>query len=222
MKKFGKFLKSPAAIVVLFVAAAALILTGGIGGTRAALTDYSNTYLAQVETSEIGVALLENGAVAEELFAGGTDIAPGKEYAEELAVRNTSDIDTYVRVSLYKYWVDPDGKKVADPSADTIEFAFGDAWLEDEDSATDERTVLYYPEILAAGDDSEPFVTAVTVDAKELTKKVTETGTTTITTTYTYDGYSFVVEANVDAVQTHNADDAMLSAWGKTLSDIQG
>ena len=29
-----------------------------------------------------------------------------------------------------------------------------------------------------------------------------------------YDGYSFQVEAEVDAVQTHNAQDAIKSAWG--------
>ena len=31
---------------------------------------------------------------------------------------------------------------------------------------------------------------------------------------YDYDGASFVVEAEVDAVQTHNARDAIKSAWG--------
>ena len=36
----------------------------------------------------------------------------------------------------------------------------------------------------------------------------------TITTSYDYDGYSFHVEAEVDAVQTHNAKDAIKSAWG--------
>ena len=32
--------------------------------------------------------------------------------------------------------------------------------------------------------------------------------------TYDYDGASFVVEAEVDAVQTHNAQSAIKSAWG--------
>ena len=39
-------------------------------------------------------------------------------------------------------------------------------------------------------------------------------GLTTITTTYEYDGAQFVLEATVDAVQTHNAKDAIKSAWG--------
>ena len=41
-----------------------------------------------------------------------------------------------------------------------------------------------------------------------------DNGLTTITTTYEYDGAQFVLEATVDAVQTHNAKDAIKSAWG--------
>ena len=39
-------------------------------------------------------------------------------------------------------------------------------------------------------------------------------GNKTITTVYEYDGYRFNLEAEVDAVQTHNARDAIKSAWG--------
>ena len=39
-------------------------------------------------------------------------------------------------------------------------------------------------------------------------------GYQTITTTYAYDGYNFQIEAEADAVQTHNAKDAIKSAWG--------
>ena len=35
-----------------------------------------------------------------------------------------------------------------------------------------------------------------------------------MTTVYEYDGAMFVLEAEVDAVQTHNAADAIRSAWG--------
>ena len=46
------------------------------------------------------------------------------------------------------------------------------------------------------------------------TSQTDDNGLTTITTTYEYDGASFVLEATVDAVQTHNAEDAIKSAWG--------
>ena len=41
-----------------------------------------------------------------------------------------------------------------------------------------------------------------------------EDGHTVITTTFNYDGVNFNLEAEVDAVQTHNAKDAIKSAWG--------
>ena len=40
----------------------------------------------------------------------------------------------------------------------------------------------------------------------------------TIRYTYKYDGYSFHVDAEVDAVQTHNAQEAIKSAWGVDVS----
>ncbi len=42
------------------------------------------------------------------------------------------------------------------------------------------------------------------------------TGVTTITYTYTYDGYAFIIKADVQAIQTHNANDAIHSQWGVT------
>ena len=45
---------------------------------------------------------------------------------------------------------------------------------------------------------------------------------TTITTTYDYDGLQFCVEASVDALQEHNAEDAILSAWGRKVSISNG
>ena len=37
-----------------------------------------------------------------------------------------------------------------------------------------------------------------------------------------YNGYKFVLEANVDSVQDHNAQDAILSAWGIDVSVNNG
>ena len=41
-----------------------------------------------------------------------------------------------------------------------------------------------------------------------------ENGVTKTVTTFNYDGVKFNLEAEVDAVQTHNARDAIKSAWG--------
>ena len=66
------------------------------------------------------------------------------------------------------------------------------------------------------------FADQLTIDG-ELAKKVSQTESangkyTTITTTYLYNGVKFVVKAEVDAVQEHNAEDAILSAWGRKVS----
>ena len=49
---------------------------------------------------------------------------------------------------------------------------------------------------------------------KETITKEDENGYQTIETVYEYDGYRFYIEAEADAVQTHNAQEAIKSAWG--------
>ena len=230
--KFKRFLKSPILPVILFVAAAALLVTGGIGGTRAALTQRSETYTAEVEMLDIGTAIVEKSAdgawVATETLCAnllGEDktLKLGKEYPEELAVANNGSIDEYVRVNVYKYWLDEKGNKVTNLSPELIGLNFanvGGSWIEDTSASTDERTVLYYTGILAAGSQTEPFTDKIVID-DSIASKVHEEysdGGATVTTVYAYDGYSFVVEAEVNAVQTHNAEAAILSAWGKNVT----
>lgn len=156
----------------------------------------------------------------------------GKKYDEKLYVVNTGAIDQYVRVTLYKYWLDADGKKLPELSPGLIELHLTNcgqegSWIVDEASSTKERTVLYYRHILkAAGEGvkeeetrSEPLCDYLRIDpsvADKVSREVTEEGDyTTITTTYLYDGAEFRIEAQVDAVQTHSAQDAIRSAWGR-------
>ena len=46
----------------------------------------------------------------EGMLAEEEELVVGKKYNEELSVKNTGDIDQYVRVSIYKYWIDADAK----------------------------------------------------------------------------------------------------------------
>ena len=103
--------------VLLFGASALLLLGSVVGSSQAALTYYSADYQAEIELTEIGVTLLENGTPAGgqgenggRLLTnltgdnkGGT-IQPGKPYKEELSVHNSGSIDEYVRVIVYRYW----------------------------------------------------------------------------------------------------------------------
>ena len=116
--------------------------------------------------------------------------------------------------------------------------ATGKTWFEADDpnyakasDTNDERAVLYYKSLLNSKQDaSAPLSDTLTIDdkvalmvdqvskevGKETVDGVTYT-TTTITTTYIYDGCEFVIEAHVDAIQEHNAAAAAKSAWGENV-----
>lgn len=145
----------------------------------------------------------------------GEKLQPGKAYEERLSVYNSGAIDEYVRVSINRYWLDGERKDTS-VSPELIDLNLtGNGWVKDEKASTAERTVLYYTRILPAGEQSTDLSDTLTIDrevAEHVT--VTEKGDNVIETVYEYDGLNFVLEAEVDAVQTHNAVDAIKSAWG--------
>ena len=139
--------------VLLAVLAVCLLVVGGIGVTRAVLIE-SDTYSGTLETPEIAVQLNENGkavsgedALLQDLLKDEEALAIGKHYKEELTVTNTGTADQFVRVTLYKYWTDDEGKRV-DLDTDYIGLVLGEDWLVDESATTDERVVLYYSDKL--------------------------------------------------------------------------
>lgn len=287
MKKFRQILASPVTTVILFVAAAGLLLFSTIGGARAAWLAVSDSYFGHVEVYDIGVTLLEEsenskngpqrvafrdykknsqdewdevesktwgkgvGDLLQDLVAEGEEFRPGKPYKEEISVKNSGTINEYVRVTILKYWTDPSGNKVFTPadktaakkgnttqglSPDLIKLNYinqddgtgkGD-WILDplESSETEERTVFYYNKLLKSGEDTTktPLTDTLTIDqsvADKVTKKTVETtedGYKVIRTSYDYDGWRFNVEAHVDAVQERHAEDAIRSAWGRSVT----
>ena len=64
--------------------------------------------------NEMGVLLgsVENDKEENSRFLG-TDSAvyAGKEYPEAIRVRNSGEIDEYVRLTIYRYWLNPKGKR---------------------------------------------------------------------------------------------------------------
>ena len=232
-KKKKSFPKKPA----LVLTAAALLLVGStVGSTRAALTYYSENYSAQMNMQSIGVSLLENdkvvssrdyvsnnewkgtseGTLLTNLLGKDETFTPGKKYNEAISVKNSGTIDTFVRVIITKSWQDEEGNKNTTLSPDLIELNFltDNGWQIAKDQSTTERTVLYYTKAVAAGDSTPALSDTIRIKpsiAKDVTKHVDGN---TITYTYKYNGYTFHLDAEVDAVQTHNAKDAIKSAWG--------
>ena len=208
--------------IILVASSAIMLAASTIGSTKATLTYMSDNYLAQIDIKSIGVTLTENGndvswrdykhkdddwseatgVLLGDMLknAGDEKLILDKKYDEKLAVKNSGSIDEYVRVTVQHYWADKEtGDKLSklDPSKIQIDFT-NDGWTEDESAETTEK-------ISISGD-----IAAIVGQ----TSQTDDNGLTTITTTYEYDGASFVLEATVDAVQTHNAKDAIKSAWG--------
>ncbi len=95
-----------------------------------------------------------------------------------------------------------------------LNYLTDNGWAIAEDQSTPERTVLYYTKAVGVGESTPALSDTLRINqsiASEVTKTVKDN---TITYSYQYDGYTFHVDAEVDAVQTHNAKDAIKSAWG--------
>lgn len=107
-----------------------------------------------------------------------------------IAVRNTGNIDAYLRLRLVSYWVDSNGNIVSKPTQlPTISPANG--WLSGPDNT------YYYPQPVAPGD---------------TTLNLLSTGLTLVEE----DGYLQVVEVFADAIQSKPAE-AVTGSWGVTL-----
>ena len=235
MKKRKKWMP-----VLLLGISVGLLLLSTVGSARAALTYYSENYAMEVTVSSIGVTLEENGQavsyrnyIEDDWSDSGTGqllqhmleetegkLIPGRHYEEALRVTNSGAIDSYVRVILYRSWRDAEGKKDTELSPDLIGIHLTEdsGWILDEEASTPERLVLYYTKVLPAGSSTPALCDSLSVSPQILsavTQEVTQTPEgKRITTAYRYDGYRMSLEAEADAVQTHNAVDAVKSAWG--------
>lgn len=121
-----------------------------------------------------------------------------------------------MRVILTKSWQNKEGEKNTTLSPDLIELNFltANGWVVADQQTTDERTVLYYTKAVKAGDTTPALSDTLRIDPKIATEVEKTVKDKTITYTYKYNGYTFHIDAEVDAVQTHNAKDAIKSAWG--------
>ena len=158
------------------------------------------------------------------MLGKGEKLELNKDYDETLTVENSGSIDQYVRVRIYRYWMDEDNKKKVTtlaPELIDLNLVNEDQWIQNPDS-TRECVELYYKGILPSGTESVPFADKIRIDGQVAAETSMETRVEpegkVITTTYKYDGVNFHLDVEVDAVQTHNAQDAIKSAWGVDAS----
>ena len=252
MKKLKKFLSASRLNVAVFVLAVCLVLLTAVSAARAAYNYIASTYGAEVQMLGIGVSLKENGQIIsyrnydrskgpEEFYNGaliGNMLNNGKleldhAYNEVLTVYNSGPIDEYVRVTIYRYWVDPN-KKGSDggplkltslePSFIDLNLLSGsNGWFVDPNSSA-EHLVLYYQRLLHVGEDTPPFA-----DILKISGEIYDAGTQNARGSYViggaggnnpYNGKKFIIRIDVDAVQSHNAPDAIRSAWGVDMNQF--
>lgn len=166
------------------------------------------------------------GTLLTNLLGKDETFTPGKKYNEAISVKNSGTIDTFVRVIITKSWQDEKGNKNTNLSPDLIELNFltdngweiakDQSYQSEQSDQYKERTVLYYTKALEAGKPTPALSDTLRINpsiASDVEQNVSKDGKT-ITYTYKYNGYTFHIDAEVDAVQTHNAKDAIKSAWG--------
>ena len=193
-------------------------------------------------TAASGFTEKQNGNIILDNLGSDAEVKIGKQYPCAITTQNTGTIDQYVRVTIRKYWVkdvsDPGGKgwfkfdsktntKITDDvyNPDYILLSYkgndyNDAnWYKD-DSFSRECEVYYYKGTVAPDGLTAPLFDSLAIDNQITAYKlanVQSDGKTTIWT-YAFDGYGFVIEAEVDAVQTHHARAAITSAWGTSAA----
>lgn len=228
MKKLKTFLSASKANVAVFTLVVVLIITATIGAASAAVAYVAETYSNRVDMYDIGVSILENGdriswrdyiskangewdestgTLFLNAVSNGEKFQLGKPYEERLSIRNSGTINEYVRVIIYKYWVDEKtGEKQSNLNPDYIDLhlvGLDQYWLEDVTAKTAERTILYYNRRLNSGEETPLLADMITI----------KTGV--FAHGDVYNGKRFVVEVNVDAIQEQNGQDVAVSAWGR-------
>ena len=163
-------------------------------------------------------------------------VEPGMVYEERIAAKNGNNVDEFVRLTIRKYWVktDEDGKillengepvKASNMDPSWIHLSYNGnedgntgAWTENKQEATDESRTFYYASDLDPEAVSVELFNQIMIDSKiaEIGRvdEQTEGNKTVYTYIYKYDGCAFFIEADVQAIQTHNVNDAIKSQWG--------
>ena len=248
----GQKAKMPTYKLLLLAAGLFLLVAAGlftVTGARAQLVARTSDYNAAFALNHLQVHLLENGtdvcgganSVDGEKASGkllgylngedGATIQPGRVYREEIAARNGAGTPQYVRLIVYKYWTDEAGNKTQELDPSLIQLTYGgeeynsSAWQRNDAESTPERSVYYYSGQLPAGADSAVLFDQLRIDDQVMTGDniiEDQTDETHYTYHFKYDGYQCCIKAEVQAIQTDHADEAVESLWGVPNVTVDG
>lgn len=202
-------MKTKKGIITVLVCLALISITGFSYAAIVSSTDTtkdvstSNLDISLVQTSEGGQATeSEDGTIG---FDYGK-VVPGTTIDESMAVKaGVSSKDSYVRVTVNRYWSKDDQKSINDDILDptSIELkANSSDWIMVEDPDDLEVVYFYYKLPLSANQ-----VTSNLVDGFTLLADGTENSNK-------YSGYSSHIDFFAEGVQVLAGKDAMLAEWG--------
>lgn len=220
---------------IFFSALAAILLCVAVCSTAFATLGFmSDSYELDFETSEISVSLSEQGEDADSVIVDDATLLSwmkddeplklGYTYNERIAAINTSSQPEYVRVVVNKYWIidnaqEGDSSEVVkdttlNPSLIQLGFNTEEWTIDPTNPQSKEQTVLYSKNPIAPGASCN-VVSTLRVDPSILTMtSSSETNNHITTLTYAYNNVDLGIDVECDALQTHNATDAMRDAWG--------
>ena len=220
MKKNKK--QFPLSLIVVALIAGLMLSFTTVQGARAALNEKSDNYDSTLTMKTIGVGVVDKEENVIDTVLNVDNMSLGTPMETYAAVKNTGEIEEYVRVVVYKYWTTNGEKDITlDPSYITL-LSNSSKWIEDTSAQTKERSIFYYSEPLGSEEVTESFLDGILVssDIKKCATAVKDGNK--ITVTYDYDGKGIQLEIEADGVQAHNYLDAAKSAWGVDIDSKIG
>ena len=212
----------PLSLIVVALIAGLMLSFTTVQGARAALNEKSDNYDSTLTMKTIGVEIVDKEENVIDTVLNVDNMSLGTPMETYAAVKNTGEIEEYVRVVVYKYWTTNGEKDITlDPFYITL-LSNSSKWIEDTSAQTKERSIFYYSEPLGSEEVTESFLSGVLVssDIKKCATAVKDGNT--ITVTYDYDGKGIQLEIEADGVQAHNYQDAAKSAWGVDIDSKIG
>lgn len=165
------------------IAVLSLVLIAGV----VAVSDFADAYMRKT-TEEVDNTFIPAyvDCVVDEDFADNKKTS--------ITVKNTGNIDAYIRIRLVSYWIDETGAIVS-KSSEMPTFTTASDWIQDAGNDT-----YYYTKKVA------PDAFTTTLLGSDITLRVSS------------EGYRQVVEVFAEAIQAE-PDEAVTDSWNVTIAD---
>lgn len=139
--------------------------------------------------------------VIETISTSGTSVVKNS-----IKIKNTGNIESYIRIKFINYWVDSKGNVVGRASENLVFDFNSNDWIHDEIN-----DVYYYKYPIVPGQITNEFLGNKKIELKHFEKTETYDSVTIV-----YE-YNQVVEVHVEGIQASPAD-AIKAAWGFELN----